>query len=118
VYDVLIGPELLQVAFDPEALPEHPQSQLAALGSPLVDRLLADAASRWNSAEFYRIGLHTRPHHLETRLARAIQVPANATIELQQTRQMHFPQAVFWFKATFASGHGTDGDRSGHAVED
>src|ERR1700680_3547999 len=32
VYDLLIGPEIIQVAFDPEALPEHPSAQLASLG--------------------------------------------------------------------------------------
>ncbi len=46
VYDLLIGSEITRVAFDPEALPEHPQAQLASLGSPLLDGLLADAAER------------------------------------------------------------------------
>ena len=34
---------MVRVAFDPEALPEHPGAQLASFGTPLVDRLLADA---------------------------------------------------------------------------
>ena len=29
----------LRLAFDPEALPEHPGTQLASYGTPLVDRL-------------------------------------------------------------------------------
>ena len=39
VYDLLLGPEMLQVAFDPEALPEHPQ---VATGDP---RLAADRSA-------------------------------------------------------------------------
>src|SRR5437868_10808409 len=65
VYDLLVGQDLVRVAFDPEALPEHPQAQLASLGSPLLDRLLGDAAGRWNSAQVYRIGLNVRPYDLE-----------------------------------------------------
>jgi hypothetical protein len=103
VYDVLIESDLLQVAFDPEALPEHPQAQLAALGSPLVDRLLADATSRWNSAACYRTGVHLAPFNLEARLPRAIAIPNGASIRLERKRAMHFPLAVFWFRATFTS---------------
>lgn len=103
VYDVLIDSDLLQVAFDPEALPEHPQAQLAALGSPLVDRLLADAGSRWNSAACYRTGVHLAPFNLEARLPRAIAVPNGTAIRLERKRAMHFPLAVFWFRATFTS---------------
>jgi hypothetical protein len=108
VYDVLLGPDMIQVAFDPEALPEHPRAQLATFGSPLFDRLLSDAAGRWNSAAFYRIGAHLTPHTLAHRIARAIAVPAGATLESGATRAMHFPQAVFWFKATFASDQRED----------
>ncbi len=36
-------PEIVRLAFDPEAIPEHPGAQLASYGTPLVDRLLADA---------------------------------------------------------------------------
>ncbi|HXE53492.1 MAG TPA: hypothetical protein VN541_10770 [Tepidisphaeraceae bacterium] len=103
VYDVLIDSDLLQVAFDPEALPERPDAQLAAFGSPLVDRLLADAGSRWNSAACYRTGVHLDPFNLESRVARAIAVPVGAAIQLRRKRAMHFPLAVFWFRATFTS---------------
>jgi hypothetical protein len=103
VYDLLLGPDMLQVAFDPEALPEHPQAQLASLGSPVLDRLLADAASRWSSARFYRIGLNLHPHGLEMRLRRAITLPSAASLGIERIRAMNFPQAVFWFKAAFVS---------------
>src|SRR5206468_6873079 len=72
VYDVLLGPEMTRLTFDPEALPEHPQAQLASLGSPLFDRLLGDAAGRWSSARMYRAGVNVRPHDLGSRLRRAI----------------------------------------------
>jgi hypothetical protein len=103
VYDVLLGTEMLRVAFDPEALPEHPSAQLASFGSPLVDRLLADAAGRWSSARLYRGGLNLHPHDLEGRLRKSIALPAPAALQVDRVRAMNFPQGVFWFKATFSS---------------
>lgn len=108
VYDVLLDSDLLQLAFDPEALPEHPQAQLAALGSPLVDRLLSDAGSRWNSATCYRNGVHLAPFNLDARLVRAIALPDGAALRLERKRAMHFPLAVFWFRATFTSDQKED----------
>jgi hypothetical protein len=108
VYDVLLESDLLQVAFDPEALPEHPQAQLAAFGSPLVDRLLADAGSRWNSAALYRTGVHLVPFNLAARVSRAIVVTNGAVIRVERTRAMHFPLAIFWFGATFTSDQKED----------
>jgi hypothetical protein len=101
VYDLLIGPDMLEVAFDPEALPEHPRAELASLGSPLFDRLLADAANRWRAARLYRIGLNLHPHDLEPRVRRTISLPPKAAIKIERVRAMSFPQAIFWFKATF-----------------
>jgi hypothetical protein len=101
VYDLLIGSEMTQVAFDPEALPEHPHAQLASVGSPLLDRLLADAAQRWSVSRFYRIGLNLQPHGLESRFVRTISLPPDASGIIQRVRAMNCPQAVFWFKATF-----------------
>jgi hypothetical protein len=103
VYDLLIGPDIIQVAFDPEALPEHRNAQLASLGSPLLDRLLGDAAERWSSSRFYRVGLNLHPHGLETRLQRAISVPPAASVTIERVRTMNCPQAIFWFKTTFSS---------------
>jgi hypothetical protein len=103
VYDLLVGPEITRVAFDPEALPEHPRAQLASLGSPLIDQLLADAASRWSSTRLYRIGLNLHPHDLGTRVRRAIALPEGWALRVEQARRMHFPQTVFYFKATFSS---------------
>ncbi len=103
VYDLLIGPEIVQVAFDPEALHEHPLAQLASPGSPLLDRLLGDAAERWSSVRLYRTGLNLHPHDLESRLRRAISLSADTTADIQRVRVMDFPQGIFWFKATFSS---------------
>ena len=44
--------DIVRVTFDPEALPEHPGSQLASFGTPLIDRLLDDAVQRGRYAEF------------------------------------------------------------------
>ena len=55
VYDLLTETELLRVTFDPEALAEHPRAQLASFGSPLIDRLLGDAAKPWSAVQLYRI---------------------------------------------------------------
>lgn len=103
VYDLLIGADIIQVAFDPEALPEHPNAQLASLGSPLLDRLLGDAAERWRSSRFYRVGLNLHPHGLDSRLRRAISLPPTASVTIEKLRTMNCPQALFWFKATFTS---------------
>jgi hypothetical protein len=103
VYDLLIGQEMVEIAFDPEALPEHPEAQLASLGSPWVDRLLKDAADRWSAARFYRTGLNLHPHDVESRARRAISLPPEASLLIDRARVMNFPQAVFWFKSIFSS---------------
>ena len=112
VYDVLLPTaaapageerELLRVAFDPEALPEHPGSQLASYGTPLIDRLLADAVSRGRHTRLYVIGLNLTPHDLAGLLRRALTLPPESTVQLERARPLHFAQAVFWFQATFLS---------------
>jgi hypothetical protein len=103
VYDVLVGSEITRVAFDPEALPEHPQAQLASLGSPLLDSLLADAAERWRCARFCRVGLNLHPHDLGERFRQAISLSPTAIGSIRRVRTMNCPQALFWFKATFVS---------------
>ncbi|HSZ59663.1 MAG TPA: hypothetical protein VK797_28730 [Tepidisphaeraceae bacterium] len=101
VYDVLLDSQMLQVAFDPEALPEHPRAQLASLGAPMIDRFLGDAQSRWNAARLYRTRLNLHPHDLESRLRRALMLPQDLTVQIESSRPLNFPQAVFWFKTSF-----------------
>jgi hypothetical protein len=108
VYDLLIGSEIARVAFDPEALPEHPQAQLASLGSPLLDGLLADAAKRWRCARLYRIGLNLHPRDLDLQLRHSLSLPPAAGATIQRMRIMNCPQTLFWFQATFAGDQKED----------
>ena len=103
VYDLLVGSQITRVSFDPEALPDHPQAQLASFGSPMLDGLLADAAERWRCARFFRIGLNLHPQSLESRFRQAIRLSPTAVVSIQRVRTMNFPQALFWFRATFVS---------------
>jgi hypothetical protein len=110
VYDLMLPagtatgePEIVRLAFDPDAIPEHPGSQLASYGTPLVDRLLADAVSRGRHIVLYMVGLNLSPKNLEDRLRRAVTLPSGFELTLEQLRPLHFPQAVFWFEASFVS---------------
>jgi hypothetical protein len=110
VYDLMLPgksalaePEMVRLAFDPEAIPEHPGAQLASYGTPLVDRLLADAVSRGRHIALYMVGLNVAPQGLDDRLRRAVRLPSGFELTIEQARPMHFPQAVFWFEATFVS---------------
>ena len=40
---------------------------------------------------------------LEDRLRRAVTLPPGYTLKVERARPLHFPQAVFWFEATFVS---------------
>lgn len=93
---------VMRLTFDPEALPEHPSAQLASFGTPLVDRLLADAVRRGRGGQYYMVGLNLQPHDLLGRLRRSLRT-APATIHIERMRALEFPQAVFWFQAAFVS---------------
>jgi hypothetical protein len=109
VYDVMLpgeggaDGEVLRIAFDPEAVPEHPGAQLASYGTPLIDRLLNDAVERGRFARLYLIGLNLSPHDLPGRARRALTLPPGAGLRVERVRAMHFPQAVLWFQAAFVS---------------
>ena len=103
VYDILLGPEMLRVAFDPEALPEHPQAQLASFGSPALDRMLHDAAARGAFSRLYLLPGNLNPHDLEYRLVRAISLGEGLSLGVDDARPMSFALAVFWFELTFTS---------------
>jgi len=110
VYDLMLPgrrageePEMVRLVFDPEAIPEHPGAQLASYGTPLVDRLLADAVNRGRHIVLYMVGLNVAPRELEDRLRRAVTLPPGFELKLERSRPLHFPQAVFWFEATFIS---------------
>jgi hypothetical protein len=115
VYDVLLpdgeramqrdlsGKDVLRVAFDPEAIPEHPGAQLASFGTPLVDRLLQSAMQRGRGALAYLGGLNLAPHDLSGRVRRVLTLAEGLTLSLERARPLHFTQAVFWLRATFVS---------------
>lgn len=103
---------IVRLAFEPEALPEYPSAQLASFGTPLVDQLLADALQRGRSTHFSLVGMKLQPHDLASRLRRALSLtaegtggkpPPSPTLHLEHVRALHFPQAVFWFQASFLS---------------
>jgi hypothetical protein len=110
VYDLMLPggsaagePEMVRLVFDPEAIPEHPGAQLASYGTPLIDQLLADAVNRGRHLDVYRVGLNVPVQGMEDRLRRAVTLPAGYALKVERARPMHFPQAVFWFEATFVS---------------
>jgi hypothetical protein len=94
---------VIRVAFDPEALAEHPTAQFMTLGSPLLDEILEDAQRRGRFAKAYIIGLHLRPAELSRQISRAVNLPEGALMRLLRARGLNFPVAVFWFAATFLS---------------
>lgn len=111
VYDLLLptaseaddAREIVRVAFDPEALPEHPRAQLASFGTPLVNRLLDDAVARGRNARFYLLGLNLTPHRLAARIERALVPAAGLQFSIERVRPLHFSQAIYWFEASFTS---------------
>ena len=115
VYDVLLPLDgstaalgadergVLRVAFDPEALPEHPGAQLASFGTPFIDRLLADAMRRGRFAQLYVVGLNLLPHDLAGRVRRALTLAAGLQLRVERARPLHFTQAVYFFQAAFIS---------------
>jgi hypothetical protein len=120
VYDVLLPPgaededqhpmdrEILRIAFDPEALPENPGSQLASFGTPLVERILADAVARGRRCQAYLNGLNLSPYDLSGRVRRPLGLAEGLSLEIQRVRALNFPQAIFWFGATFTSDQKED----------
>ncbi len=112
VYDLLLPrsqkpglweAEELRVTFDPEALPEHPGSQLASYGTPLVERLLADAVERGRFAQLYLLGLNLAPHDVSGRVRKALALGPGLEFQMERARALHFAQALFWYQATFIS---------------
>lgn len=111
VYDILFpegfdefsGENVLRITYDPEAVPEHPGSQLVSFGTPLVDTVLADAVRRGRIATAYFTGLNLQARDLPAKIRRTIQLPEGFDWTFENVRFLHYPQAVFWFEATFAS---------------
>jgi hypothetical protein len=49
------------------------------------------------------VGLNVVPHGLDSQLRRAVTLPPGFVIKIERSRALHFPQAIFWFEATFVS---------------
>ena len=64
---------------------------------------MTDAVSRGRHIVLYMVGLNLAPQGLDDRLRRAVTLPSGFTLKLEKLRPLHFPQAVFWFEATFVS---------------
>jgi len=94
---------LLRVTYDPEAVPEHPGSQLVSFGTPLVDTVLNDAVRRGRTATAYLTGLNLQTRDLPVKIRRTMKLPEGFDWLFENIRFLHYPQAVFWFEATFVS---------------
>ncbi len=92
-----------RITFDSEALAEHSQAQLASFGTPLIDRWLQQMLRQKRQLHLYRLGLNLAPHDLAGRLRRALVLPEGAKPEVAACRLLDFPQALYWFLATFTS---------------
>ena len=109
VYDLLLPTDgttdrdVTRVAFDPEAVQEHPGSQLAGFGTPLVDRLIENAAQLGRFARAYVGELNHAPRDLSAKVRRALTLEDGLKLELGTARALDFPQAVFWFEVTLVS---------------
>src|SRR3982074_1899246 len=94
VYDLMLPgrgpaggePDVVRVAFDPEAIPEHPGAQLASFGTPLVDGILQNAVRRGRCAELAMVGLNLTPHDLAGRIRRALTLGPDSSLRLERAR--------------------------------
>ncbi|MCL2306137.1 MAG: hypothetical protein FWC43_12410 [Planctomycetaceae bacterium] len=93
---------VLRITYDSEAIPEHPGSQLVSFGTPLVDAVLADAVRRGRTATAYMTGLNLQARDLPSIIRRTVTLPEGFDWTFENVRFLHYPQAVFWFEATFA----------------
>lgn len=103
VYDVLMpdtdAPQ--RIAFDPDALPEHPSAQLLTFGSALLDDLLARAQTRGQVGLAFLDDAHLQPHALASRLTRDLILPAALTLQIENIRPLYVTHSLFWFEVTY-----------------
>nr|MDQ3398921.1 hypothetical protein [Deinococcota bacterium] len=84
--------EELLLAFDPEALEDHPEAQFIALGNPLLDRILADAQHLGQVARLFLSGFDLYPHGLERQVEETLGIkPLKVT-----SRPLSFSYLWFW----------------------
>ena len=90
-----------RIAFDPEALPEHPSAQLLTFGSALLDELLARAKTRGQIGLAFLDDVHLQPHALTQRVAHDLVLPNQLTLRVENVRPLYVTHSVFWFEATY-----------------
>ncbi len=103
VYDVLLPDtdKPQRVAFDPDALPEHPSAQLLTFGSALLDELLEKAHARGRVGFAYLDDLHLTPHSLDQRVRRDLSLPEGLALQIESTRPLYVSHSLFWFEVTY-----------------
>ncbi|MBI4786053.1 MAG: hypothetical protein HY782_03280 [Chloroflexi bacterium] len=105
VYDVLLpdadAPQRL--AFDPDALPEHPSAQLLTFGSALLDELLARAQARGRIGWAFLDDAHLAPHALAQRVTHDLALPDAVTLRIETMRPLYVTHSLFWFEVTYLS---------------
>jgi len=103
VYDVLMpdanAPQ--RIAFDPDALPEHPSAQLLTFGSALLDDLLERAQTRGRIGLAFLDDLHLSPHALNQRITRDLVLPDPVTLRIENIRPLYVTHSFFWFEVTY-----------------
>ncbi|MDE3088912.1 MAG: hypothetical protein KGJ80_05965 [Chloroflexota bacterium] len=103
VYDVLLpdtaAPQRL--AFDPDALLEHPSAQLLTFGSALLDDLLARAQTRGQVGLAFLDDAHLSPHALAQRVTRDLVLPEALALRIENTRPLYVTHTLFWFEITY-----------------
>ena len=90
-----------RIAFDPDALPEHPSAQLFTFGSALLDELLARAKTRWQIGLAFLDDVHLQPYTLAQRVARDLVLPDQLTLRVENIRPLYVTHSVFWFEVTY-----------------
>ena len=101
--DVARPDETIRIAFDAEAVTDHPQAYLMAFGNPILDRIFEHAQALGQSARVYLTGYNLSHHDLPAVLRRSLQTPAGVELKPAAPRVYHFSLALFWFQATFIS---------------
>lgn len=103
VYDVLLpdanAPQ--RIAFDPDALPEHPSAQLLTFGSALLDDLLARAQQRGQIGLAFLDDAHLSPHALAQRVTRDMVLPEAISLRIENIRPLYVTHSLFWFEVTY-----------------
>ncbi|MBI3537301.1 MAG: hypothetical protein HY070_07090 [Chloroflexi bacterium] len=103
VYDVLMpdAASPMRVAFDPDALPEHPSAQLLTFGSALLDELLEKAQTRGRNGFAFLDDVHLAPYGLAQRMVRDLVLPEQVNLQIENTRPLYVTHSLFWFEVTY-----------------